>query len=118
MKLSNTDFPREVRERMEQVLLPGDEILWAARPIPGWDSRLHEIGGSCNAPFMLLFTLASCGNGGTGGAGGIKLLLACCGSDLPAVSGNMHRAGKVRRWRNSGTMDRCGPVALDAAADQ
>ncbi|MBQ8517006.1 MAG: hypothetical protein IJ498_05450 [Akkermansia sp.] len=61
MKLSDTDFPREVRERMEQVLLPGDEILWAARPIPGWDSRLHEIGGSTNAPFMLLFTLAWCG---------------------------------------------------------
>ncbi len=60
MKLSDTDFPREVRERMEQVLLPGDEILWAARPIPGWDSRLHEIGGSTNAPFMLLFTLAWC----------------------------------------------------------
>ncbi|MBQ2814263.1 MAG: hypothetical protein IJE66_04565 [Akkermansia sp.] len=60
MKLSDTDFPREVRERMEQVLLPGDEVLWAARPIPGWDSRLHEIGGSSNAPFMLLFTLAWC----------------------------------------------------------
>ena len=26
MKLSDTDFPREVRERMEQVLLPGDEV--------------------------------------------------------------------------------------------
>lgn len=61
MKLSDTDFPREIRERMEQVLLPGDEILWAARPINGWDSRLHEIGGSSNAPFMLLFTLAWCG---------------------------------------------------------
>ena len=61
MKLSDTDFPREVRERMEQVLLPGDEVLWAARPIPGWDSRLHEIGGSTNAPFMLLFTLVWCG---------------------------------------------------------
>lgn len=61
MKLIDADFPREVRERMQKVLLPGDEILWAARPVPGWNSRLQEFGNAGNAGFMLLFTLLWCG---------------------------------------------------------
>lgn len=61
MKLIDADFPREVRERMQKVLMPGDEILWAARPVGGWNSRFHEFGNAGNAGFMLLFTLLWCG---------------------------------------------------------
>ena len=52
MKLSDTDFPREVRERMEQVLLPGEEILWAGSALPGMKRNLLniEVMGSVNPP--------------------------------------------------------------------
>ena len=61
MKLIDADFPREVRERMQKVLMPGDEVLWAARPVAGWNSRFHEFGNVGNAGFMLLFALLWCG---------------------------------------------------------
>ena len=54
MKLSDTDFPRCVRERMEQVLLPGDEILWAERTVGSRFARLREDGNL----YVLLFGLA------------------------------------------------------------
>lgn len=60
MKLSDTDFPREVRERMEQVLLPGDEILWAGTAMPGMKRNLLVTDGVSGGVFFLLFSAAWC----------------------------------------------------------
>lgn len=60
MKLSDTDFPREVRERMERVLLPGDEILWAGAAMPGMKRNLLVTEGVSGGLFFLLFSAAWC----------------------------------------------------------
>lgn len=60
MKLSDTDFPRCVRERMEQVLLPGDEILWAERTVGFRFARLREDGNLCVLLFGLLWETIMC----------------------------------------------------------
>ncbi len=56
MKLSDTDFPREVRERMQQVLLPGDEILWAESTVVSARKRLRNTGGICALLFAIFWT--------------------------------------------------------------
>ncbi len=56
MKLSDTDFPREVRERMQQVLLPGDEILWAESTVVSARKRLRNTGGGCALLFAIIWT--------------------------------------------------------------
>lgn len=56
MKLSDTDFPREVRERMQQVLLPGDEILWAESTVVSARKRLHNTGGISALLFAIFWT--------------------------------------------------------------
>lgn len=60
MKLSDTDLPREVRERMERVLLPGDEILWAGTAMPGMKRNLLVTDGVSGGVFFLLFSAAWC----------------------------------------------------------
>ncbi len=60
MKLSDTDFPREVRERMEQVLLPGDEILWAGIAMPGMKRNLLITEGLSGGVLFLLFSAILC----------------------------------------------------------
>lgn len=60
MKLSDTDLPREVRELMEQVLLPGDEILWAGTAMPGMKRNLLVTDGVSGGVFFLLFSAAWC----------------------------------------------------------
>lgn len=60
MKLSDTDFPREVRERMEQVLLPGDEILWAGTAMPGLKRNFLDAEGLSGGVFILLVSIIWC----------------------------------------------------------
>lgn len=60
MKLIDTDFPREVRERMEQVLLPGDEILWAGNAMPGMKRNLLVTEGLSGGVLFLLFSAILC----------------------------------------------------------
>ena len=55
MKLSDTDFPREVRERMEQVLLPGDEILWTGTALPGMKRNLLIVDGVNEGGVLYVF---------------------------------------------------------------
>ncbi len=60
MKLSDTDFPREVRERMEQVLLPGEEILWAGSALPGMKRNFLNIEGVSGLVFFMPFSITWC----------------------------------------------------------
>ena len=60
MKLSDTDFPREVRERMEQVLLPGDEILWAGTSMPGMKRNFLDAEGLSGGVFILFVSITWC----------------------------------------------------------
>lgn len=60
MKLSDTDFPREVRERMEQVLLPGDEILWAGKALHGMKRNLLIVDGVNGGVFFMFFSIGWC----------------------------------------------------------
>lgn len=60
MKLSDTDFPREVRERMEQVLLPGDEILWAGTAMPGLKRNFLVTEGIRDGVFILFVSIILC----------------------------------------------------------
>lgn len=60
MKLSDTDFPREVRERMERVLLPGDEILWAGKALHGMKRNLLIVDGMNGGVFFMFFSIGWC----------------------------------------------------------
>lgn len=60
MKLSDTDFPREVRERMEKLLLPGDEILWSGKALPGMKRNLLIVDGVNGGVFFTFFSIGWC----------------------------------------------------------